>query len=166
LSKFRARDVFEGIGLFAIVLSLIFVGIQIQQDQALTRADLGSRGVETIINLKLHASDPDFAIAFAKMIDHPSELTDDEMIQINNYLSAVKSLFIRECYLLARGVYEECDEMFRGNAPYFFGSHYAKAWWKGNWRSGLYSEDWMNDVIEDLDPDTSGRMLNAVRDEF
>lgn len=166
MSKIRARDIFEGIGLVAIVLSLIFVGLQIQQDQVLARADLGSRGVETLINLKLHASDPEFAIAYAKMIDQPTELTDDEMIQLNNYLSAAKSLFVRECYLLERDVYEECDVMFRANATSFFGSHYAQVWWNRNWQSTPLTRDWMNDEIERLGPNSTSRILKEMRDEL
>ena len=166
MTNLKWRNLFEFIGLVAIVLSLIFVGLQIQQEQVLARADLGSRGVETLISLDLHASDPAFASTYAKMIDQPSELTDDEMIQINGYLSAALSLFTRECYLMVRGVYEECDAMFKANAPFFFGSQYAQAWWRQNWQSSPYTPAWMNDEIEKLGVDVSGQMLKEIRDEL
>ncbi len=162
----KLNDWMQVVGIFAVVLSLMFVGLQMRQEQELARADLGSRGLETLIDLRLHASDPTFAITYSKMLDQPSELTDGEMIQINNYLSAGLSLFVRECFLLARDVYAECDDMFKVHAPFFFGSEYAQAWWKRNWKPGPYTPAWMNDEIDSLDVDVSRRMLEEIRDEL
>ena len=156
----------ELIGIAAIVASLVFVGLQMRQEQELARADLGSRGVETLIDLRLRASESDFAETYSKMLEHPSELTDGEMLQINNYLSAVQSLFVRECYLLARDVYGECDEMFKANAPFFFGSQYAQTWWKRNWSPSLYTPSWMNDEVENLDIEVGRRMLEEIRKDL
>jgi hypothetical protein len=166
MKKLDWKNTVELIGIAAIVASLLFVGLQMRQEHVLARADLGSRALETIIGLKLHASDPTFGDTYSKMLDKPSELTDGEMIQINNYLSAVMSLFLRECYLLERDVYVECDYMFKTNAPLFFGSQYAKAWWKKNWQPGPYTPTWMNEEIERLDVDVSRRMLEEIRGEL
>ena len=166
LTKIKWRDLFELVGLTAVVLSLVFVGLQIRQDQNLVRSDLGSRGLETLINLKLHASDPAFAKTHAKMINEPDNLTDDEMIQINNYLAAAFSLFIRECYLESRDVYAECDSMFKNDASYFFGSKYAQSWWRKNWRAGSLSPEWMNDEVESLSSDANRLMLKEMREEL
>ena len=78
MRKMKWRDFLESIGLTAIVLSLIFVGFQIRQEQNLARADLGSRALETLISLELTVSDPAFAKTYAKMLDKPGDLTDDD----------------------------------------------------------------------------------------
>ena len=48
----RWRDLFELVGLLSVVASLIFVGIQLRQDQVLARAELasGSFTVMAILN--------------------------------------------------------------------------------------------------------------------
>lgn len=164
MKKMKWRDYLESIGLTAIVLSLIFVGFQIRQDQNLARADLGSRGLETLANLELTVSDPAFAKTYAKMLDKPGDLTDDEMVQINSLLRATRALFVRECYLKDMGVYEECDVMVRVNAPYYFGSKYAQTWWRKNWRVGPYTPEWMNDEVLKLNSDSNQLLLREIRE--
>ena len=164
MKKVKWRDYLESFGLTAIVLSLIFVGFQIRQDQNLARADLGSRGLETIINLELTVSDPAFAKTYVKMLDKPGDLTDDEMVQINSLLRATRTLFVRECYLLDMGVYEECDAMFRANAPYYFGSKYAQTWWRKNWQVGPYTPEWMNDEVLKLNSDLNQLLIREIRE--
>ena len=158
------RTLFESIGLVAIVLSLIFVGLQVRQDQLLARSDLGAGSLETFIPLSLTASDPEFAKTLAKMLNDPKNLTDDEMIQINGYLNAAKALFVRECYLVNRGVFVECKNMITAQLSNFFGSSYAKSWWRDNWQPNLILGDWVNAAVEDLDSDSEQRRLKSIID--
>ncbi len=150
-------------GLVAIVLSLVFVGLQIRQDQILARAELGAGTVESFNDLGLTASDPEFAITFAKMLNEPKNLTDDEMIQINSYLLGAKMLFIRECYLVARGVFADCTGFVNDNARRLFGSRYAKTWWRLNWAPHPYIPDWVNDLVVGLDDDATQQQLKELR---
>ena len=165
MAKMKWRDALELIGLTAIVLSLIFVGFQIRQEQKLARSDLGSRGLEVRLSLELTASDPAFAETFAKMLNEPDDLTDDEMVQVNGFLRAAKTLFIRECYLKSMGVYAECDAMLKNNAHYFFGSRYAQSWWRKEWRGASpYTPEWMNDEVLKLNSDENQLMLREIRE--
>ncbi len=164
MKKTDLRNVFESIGLVAIVLSLIFVGLQIRQDQVLARSELGAGSLETFIPISLTASDPDFAKTWAKMLNEPENLTDDEMIQINGYLQAAKALLVRECYLVNRGVFVECNDMVRAQLQNFFGSSYAQSWWRQNWYGNSHLEDWVNDEVKDLDADATRSDLQSIRD--
>ena len=166
MGKIDWRNFFELVGLVAIVLSLIFVGLQMRQDQILARSELGAGTVEAFNDLGLTATDPEFARAFAKMLNEPDNLTDDEMIQINSYLIAAKSLFIRECYLVSRGVFSECTNFIKSNAGRFFGSRYAQSWWRLNWAPNPYLPDWVNDEVTGLGGDTNQQRLRELRESL
>ncbi len=166
MSKINWRNFFELVGLVAIVLSLIFVGLQMRQDQILARSELGAGTVEVMIEVRSTVSDPDFAKTWAKSLNEPENLSDDEMVQINSYLANTKAIFIRECYLVSRGVFAECDNVLNSQIPKIFGSEYAKSWWRLNWRSDGILPDWVNTVVEDLEPDTIRGDLKSIRDEI
>lgn len=166
MNKWDWRNVFEFVGLLAIVLSLVFVGIQMRQDHRLARAELGAGGTEALNDLQLIATDSEFARTFAKMLNEPVELTDEEMIQINSFLSSVKAHFIRECYLVQRGVYQECVELIRAIGPDYFGSTYAQLWWKQNWKPTLYLPEWVNDEILGLSNNSSRQELLQLRENL
>ena len=141
------KEIFESVGTVAIIASLVFVGLQFRQDQAIARADLGSRSTEVQIITKETLTRPDFAGVWAKMLRQPQDLTFDEKIQVEGFLEMTQASFFRECYLLAVGVFAECESLARKHASLYFGSQYAKDWWKDNLMIGR--REWMNDVVED-----------------
>jgi len=135
--------------MIAIIASLVFVGIQIRQDQNIARADLGSRTGEIQIGIKEILTRPDFARTWAKMLRQPQDLTFEEKIQVESFLEIAKESFYRECYLLYVGVFAECETVVRIHVSYYFGNQYAKDWWKENPMVGR--SDWMNEVVENAD---------------
>ncbi len=143
------KEVFEAVGLVAIIASLVFVGLQNRQDQAIARADLGSRTGEIQIGIKEILTRQDFAQVWAKMLGQPQDLTFAEKIQVEGFLELAQESFYRECYLMAVGVFGECEDVVHKNASLFFGSKYAKDWWKDNPMVGR--SEWMNDVVENVD---------------
>jgi hypothetical protein len=145
----RWKEVFEAIGLVAIIASLVFVGLQNRQDQAIARADLGSRTAEIQIGIKEILTRQDFAQVWAKMLRQPQDLTFVEKIQVEGFLRMTQESFFRECHLMAVGVFGECEGVVRGHVSLYFGSQYAKDWWKDNPMGGR--SEWMNDVIENAD---------------
>lgn len=164
LKKLEWRNLFEAVGLVAIVLSLIFVALQIRQDHKLARSELGAGTTENNADILLIATESEFAKSFAKMINQPDELTDSEMIQIDFFLHAVKTTFIRECYLKERGVFDECAEMIRSRLPLTFGSAYAQTWWRLNWAPHPYIPNWVSDEIAGLDGDTNQQYFQELRE--
>lgn len=155
---------FEAVGIAAVVLSLIFVGLQMEQQQNLTRATLGARGMEVYSRVIQTQSDPDVAIAWAKMLERPEDLSTGEMIQVNAVLTMVKNAFMRECYLAGMGVFEECNYLLRDQARNFFGSSYAQSWWRLNKPPNGYGlEKPLDAVISHLEGDASLRMIEELK---
>lgn len=130
LKDHTLRTVAEIIGVVSIVASLIFVGLQLQQERVLMRAELGAQSQELAANFDLVLADPEMADIWLKMLDSPNDLSSQEMIQINSVLRAQRRLFLRECYLVAMGVFGECESIIRGQSSQYFGSQYAQLWWR------------------------------------
>jgi hypothetical protein len=164
VAQFRWKDWFELLGIAAIVASLIFVGYQIQQDRAIARAQLGSE-THVLMNAVYEAMyEPDFSEVYAKMLEDPDSLSTSEMLQINNRLDAVTDLFFRECYLVRRGVFANCDLMIRAYIPRFFGNEYAQKWWKATPAADKsFLPDWMDEEISKQDPEKEMRLIEDIK---
>lgn len=157
------KDAFEAIGLVAIVASLVFVGFQLRQDQMIARAELTSNSFELMIALHQKMLDPEFASTFAKMLDRSEDLSLQEMVQIDSLLGAVRTLYIRECYLQARGIFVECEAIVQETVEKYFGNWYAQSWSLLNKPRDIdvlgSLPDWIDAKIESLDPNDYRRMI-------
>ena len=107
--------------------------------------------------------DPELSRTYAKMLESPDDLTVEEMLQLNSRLEAVTELFFRECYLVRRGVFNECEEMARLNIPLFFGNRYAQSWWEGS-KMRPRLPNWMDAEIKALDPGAELQRIESVKD--
>ena len=130
--RYSWKEVLEGIGILSIVVSLVFVGLQIRQEQEIARAQLGSETSELVSAIYLTMTDPAFASTYTKMLHQPEQLTPEEMVQVNGILASVAEMFFRECYLLDRGVFTECHSFIDIHGERFFGNKYAQSWWRQN----------------------------------
>ena len=166
MRKIDWRFALELIGMALLIMSVLFLAMQIRQDHNLARSALGSQTVELFNELELTRSDPSFAKAYEKMLREPDNLTDDEMIQINSYLYGAKMLIVRECYLAHRGVFGSCKAFVKDHFRHFFGSRYAQSWWRVNRQhQGPKPIDQLaEDEIENLAPDSSSEELKSIRD--
>ncbi len=160
------RTLFEAVGLLAIVLSLIFVGLQIRQDQILARSELGAGSTELSAEIGMMALESEFQTTFVKMINQPDQLTDDEIVEISFFLQTLKILFVRECYLVARGVFAECESTIRGNLRSYFENEFAKTWWKQNDTPNIYIPDWVIGEVAELDANGNRRRLDELRESI
>ena len=156
----------ELVGFVAIVASLVFVGIQLRQDQVIARSELTSDSFQLMIELDQNLIDPGFANTFAKMLDRSEDLSTAEMVQIDSLLGTVRSLYQRECYLEARGVFVECEQIVRLTMEKYFGNWYGQSWWRLN--KPLSADDlgslpdWIDTEIENMDPNGYRQMLEEA----
>ena len=166
MRKIDWRFALELIGMALLIVSVLFLAIQIRQDHNLTRSTLGSQTVELFNELELTRSDPSFAKAYEKMLREPDNLTDDEMIQINSYLYGAKMLILRECYLAFRGVFKSCKPFIKDHSRHFFGSRYAQSWLRvSRQHQGRKPFDQLiEDEVEELAPDANFEELKSIRD--
>ena len=159
------KDVAELTGIVAIVASLVFVGMQMQQDRIHARAELGADSFANLATIGLALTSGEFSATYAKALEHPEQLTTAEKLQINAYLDAFKYLILRDCYLKEREVFVECDIIVREYAPMFFGNHYAQSWWRlQNPEDLTFLPDWADTVITGIDPELNLRMLEVVQE--
>ena len=98
------KDTAELFGIAAIVVSLIFVGFQMRQDQVIARSELTSHSFDLMLGFNQSLLDPSFAATYIKMLDHPDDLTAEEMVRIDALLDSVMRAYGRECYLVDRGI--------------------------------------------------------------
>lgn len=165
------RNVFEVIGIAAIVVSLVFVGIQLRLDRAVARSQLTSESFQIVGSLRDKLTDPAFARTYTKMLEHPKDLSFEERLQIDNFYHQVAGAYVRECYLAGRGITGECDAIFQETIPQFFSNEYAKAWWSLNGHPGNENDElfpfpnWVAPAIDGLDSGTyHQRVLDAYPD--
>ena len=156
------------LGMFAILASLVFLGIQVRQEHLLARSELGSATVELVANQAWMATNQEIANALAKSINQPSELSDGEIIQVNEFLWASALLMMRECYLVERGVFAECDGVVDGQLSAYFANSYAQAWWRHSHEQSRirYLPKWVNDKISELDPNANQRTIESIKDDL
>ena len=166
MEKFELRNLFEAIGVAAIVLSLIFVALQLKQDQELTRAQLGAATTEMASEIRRNFIESGFQQTFVKMITQPDQLTIEEIAEIDFALTSVKGALIRECYLVERGVFAECDGALRNNSRQFFQNAFAQEWWKQNYRPNPYLPDWLSEEIEMFDPNGNRQQFEQLQQVF
>ena len=166
MSKPNWRNVGEAIGLVSVVASLIFVGVQLRQDQVLARSELGSTTFELMVVAAQTMNDKEFSVIYAKMLQSPGQLSVEEMIRINAFLRQVSDAMARECYLVQRGVYVECDNLLRDSIRRYFGNAYAQAWWKlSDTRSEIELPDWVDAAIYKTGADIDLERIKAIQAE-
>ena len=157
------KDIAELIGIAAIVASLVFVGMQMQQDRVHARAELGGGSFSNLAELSLELTSEEFAATFAKAIERPEELTSAEKLQVNGYLEAYTYLILRDCYLMQQDVFIECEIIVREYGPRFFGNHYAQAWWTLHRPGDLtFMPEWVDAAITGIDPELNQAQLDAL----
>ena len=68
MNERRSKDIFEVVGMLAIVASLIFLGFQVRQDHAIARAELNALLVEGSQALLEIRTRPEFSRTWVKML--------------------------------------------------------------------------------------------------
>ena len=167
MPKFNWRALGEIVGLLSIVASLLFVGFQLKQDQTLGRSDLASDSFNGMSQISQTFSDSEFSVMYAKMLKEPQQLSIEEMIQINAFLTQVSDLIARECYLTQIGVYVECDNLAHDSIRRYFGSAYAQAWWRiSDTRTVVELPDWIDEEIYNTSQQAEVERINSIQEEI
>lgn len=91
----KLNDWMQVIGLFAVVASLVFVGLQMKQAHEIALAETYQARAEMSVNLESEASaNPEFTSAMAKVYRGEAEkVTGEERIALEYYLGASITMF-------------------------------------------------------------------------
>jgi len=163
MNRIRGKELFEAAGMLAIVASLVFVGLQVRQDQVIARSQLFSDGIALVVSFDAALMEPNFASIYAKMLDRPEDLSVEEMLQINSLLLQLKRMMARECYLVERGIYPQCVNFILPPLRQYFGSEYAQSWWRANSNPSPFVPKWIDEEIASLETDRIRRGLDEVQ---
>ena len=166
MTKLSWKETAEAVGVLAIVASLVFVGLQIQQDHSIARAELNSLLVEGSQSLLEIRTRSEFSKSWAKMLEQPEDLSTDEILQINSFLQSVKESFDVHCLLVTFGVFETCEGFLRAHIPIYFGNRYAQMWWKRNAQGGAGLPEWVDEAILGTDPNLDIRKIEQIYSEM
>lgn len=147
MMRISAKQIIDVGGVLAVIASLVFVGVQLRQEQIFARAALGSVTLESSAEFDQRFQDPVVASIYIKMISDPKELSIEEMTQANAILEHIVILWTREGYLFDLGIFGEDTRVVGQYAERIFGNAYAKAWWSS---------------AKDRFPDFSDRFSNAI----
>ena len=161
------KDIAETIGIIAIVSSLIFVGLELQQDRALTRAQLGSNANEFMAEVDLGMSSQDVGQVWAKMLQSPEDLSVAEMAQLDGILRSAYTMMLRECYLVIMDVFSECRTLVELVAKNYFSNEYAQAWWRHANKPGDYdSGDVIGEIITSVGASGNLSLHESVKSDL
>jgi hypothetical protein len=167
MKKANWKDVAELIGVAAIVASLIFVGLEMRQQQALARAELSSASFDYMRSVRQSFSNGLFTESYIKMLKSPESLTDEEIAMVNGFLHELIQLVERDCFMVELGVFQECTYTMNRFFPEYFGNKYAKTWWektKEVYNPGLRSQ--ISLFLEELGPNTSLHHIEDAHKAF
>jgi len=162
MNRIRLKEITDAAGMFAIVASLIFVGIQIRQDHVIARSQLFSDGVMNLSEVYQSAMEPEIARAYAKLINSPDDLSTEELVQLDRLLEVIALLYARECYLVARGIFSACEQIVKLTARPYFGNAHGQSWWRLNGPRSVLP-DWVDAEIRSVDPDYYRRRLEDTK---
>ena len=167
MSSVSWKDIAEFVGIIAIVASLLFVGLELQQDRQLARAQLGSNANEFMAVVDLGMSDPDVGRVWAKMLESPQDLSVAEMVQVDGILRSAYTMMLRECYLEVMEVFSECRTLASVVAKNYFANKYAQTWWHHANKPGDYNaDDIISELITSLDVSGNTSLHERVKSDL
>ena len=162
MDRDRRKDIFEAAGMLSIIASLIFVGLLVRQDQNIARSQLFSDGIALLDELHQAFQEPAVTSAYAKMLDSPDDLSTEELIHLDRLLERVAIIYARECYLVGRGIFAECENIVKITAELYFGNPHAQSWWRLHGPRNILP-DWIDADIRGLDADSYRRRIEDAR---
>jgi quercetin dioxygenase-like cupin family protein len=150
-----------------VVFGLIIIIIEVRQNASLTRAALETTGVELTQNFLEQIIKPATAEVFARSITAPETLTPADIIILDNLLANQVQVWWQLILLEQEGLVPKSRvaRAIANQAPYYFGSPFAKKWWEMEtvgWE-GTELRELADPIIRNIDPNFIVRRLEALR---
>ena len=146
-----------------ILAGLILVGMQIKQDNELTRLQIFSDTTTSRIQIHEAVMGDNPALVVMKSLTHPEDLTLEELRIMDAYLLAAvneerRRMVLEESGLQVTAVEEEDLLLF------YFGNEFAQAWWQQFMSDGENRDNHFNEeMIRRIE---SAAELNMTTDFF
>jgi hypothetical protein len=156
------------VGNLGIIGGLVLVAVQINQNTAITRAELTARSYEAAMQFNLAMMGENPSAAVAKAATEPSSLTDEDLLVIANLTWNWWNHDSRYEILLDHGLVDDqdWDRFIRAHARNFLaGTPVAKAMWENTLEHG-FSRKWeriAEDEIRRTEPTAYADLLVRLR---
>lgn len=166
MTKTTLKDAAEGIGVAAIVISLIVLIVEVRQNIDLTRMQLEAEFIFATQELESHRLDPEMAIAWTKSLQNPQDLEDHEKAMLNGLLANQLQNWWLLIQMSETGLVSEqrVERAVNNQAPYYFGNTFAQDWWvleTVGWQ-GTRLLEVVDPVIRKQDPNFNARRLEKM----
>ncbi len=141
-----------------VVLGLVILIVEVRQNASLTRTALETAKNDQLAEIELSIASPAVAAAWTKSIRAPETMTDADIRIVESHLVAIMlqwdNLFqMEESGLASRA---RTQRHITNTAPYYFGSAYAKNWWR------LQALGWENTPMAEV----AGPVIDQVEPDF
>ena len=142
----------------AVVLSLIFVSLQIRQNTVATQSQAIVSALQIGQSEMLWVGDKEFTPVFLKSIDSPESLTQDEIHQLNVWNIMLLNGRLLDFQLYELGILSE--ERWALNEPaikYALASKWHRNWLETAGRHHFSGDfiDWVENVLDKTESDTA-----------
>jgi hypothetical protein len=116
----------------AVLAGLIMLIVEVHQNAALTRTAMEQQKNDLLAQIEFSIAKREMADVWVKSIRTPEALTDTEARMVESHLVALmlqwdQMLQMEEAGLVSR---DHARQHIQNSAPYYFGSRFAKHWWK------------------------------------
>ncbi len=152
-----------------VVLGLIILIVEVRQNAALTRAELEADKNKFLADIEFSLSTPEAANAWTKSVRAPETMTDADIRMVEGHLVALMLQWDQLIEMEGSGLAsrQRVERHIRNIAPYYFGSAYAKNWWRlqaPGWE-GTPMAEVAGPIVESLDEKFMENYLDASRIE-
>jgi len=150
-----------------VVLGLIILIFEVRQNASLSRTEMQVERNRMLIEIEISISSPETAAAWVKSIRVPEEMSDVEIRIVEAHLVAVLLQWDLMFYMQNGKLVtaENAKIHILNNAQYYFGSIFAKNWWRqqsGGW-DGTPMLEGAGPIIEALDENFLSNNLDSIR---
>ncbi len=150
-----------------VLLSLLVLIVEVRQNASLTHAAMEQGKNDFLAQIELGLASREMSEVWVKSIRTPEALTDAEARMVEGYLVAVMLQWEHRFQMERAGLSTRAEsrQHLVNSAPYYFGSRFAKNWWRlqaPGWEGSPLLEV-ANPIVEAVDDDFLVNYLDKVR---
>ena len=166
----RLRAIVEGLTAASIVLGLVLVFWQLRQSHFLTDMQLNVETTHQLREINLAVLGEDFSSVLARSLEAPETLDTADHLELDVYYSSLDTYIAGERWRAEQGLFDVAELDLETLARRFFGSPYARNWWRAN-RSDFGPPDWpvrraIDAAIAPMEGDATLERIENLRSGF
>ena len=153
--KVENKQIFEIVGLSAVVLSVLFLAYEIRQNSEQQELDLIYQVTQKLFDNNRDMLSDDLSLVYAKAITVPEELTFEEYLKATSFALNLLNEWEDRFFIYEAGLISDSEwkSHVEENAPWTLGNRFARAFWDVN--KYTYEEEFVQ-YVDSLLPELQG----------